>query len=421
MTDQYALGGPGPKAAVTRVIKGQLGHEQAVCVTVLGTDRCDVEHGAGWDIPDFGRLRDHGRQGHRPQTRHQLVLELEHHAFGKHGRARHHLQLVGAQALRVQWTAAAMQRVHVKRRLVQPIDHTRMLGLHAQLPAARQVVLRRHFLPCADQSFGGLAPVQADRTFGRHQAASLAAQLEQQLARHAVQFDLPLKPIRAETAGRRTGFHQVKNVTVQRAAAGPDWVMRRGLVADFLGFSPFAIALLRGPLDAQVEQGLVPQIGHRQQVDKLVLCGPRQTVSRGAVGVFQPGQPFTGLVFGMAQGPLFLHLAATRQHLRRRPVAAPFVEQSQTLHGRQNTQGRAVFAIAPDRAGAAAAPLAQVAARAHAQLGIHGVGTDLAALHLALQTPTFAVGRELRRNHFVLQVERGATRPRALVKVKGQL
>ena len=197
--------------------------------------------------------------------------------------------------------------------------------------------------------------------------------------------------------------------------------MRRGLVVDFLGFAPLAIALLRGPLDAQVKQGLVPQIGHRQQVDKLVLCRPGQAVSGRAVGIFQPGQPFTGLVFGMAQGPLFFHLAAARLHLGRRPVAATFVEQSQTLHGRQNTQGRAVFAIAPDRAGAAAAPLAQVAARAHAQLGIHGVGTDLAALHLALQAPAFAVGRELRRNHFVLQVQRGATRPRALVKVKGQL
>ena len=55
MTDQDALGGPGPKAAMTGVIKGQLSHEKAMCATVLGMDRCDVQHGAGWDIPDFGR------------------------------------------------------------------------------------------------------------------------------------------------------------------------------------------------------------------------------------------------------------------------------------------------------------------------------------------------------------------------------
>ena len=199
-----------------------------------------------------------------------------------------------------------------------------------------------------------------------------------------MQFDLGLKPVRAETAGGRTSLQQVKNIAVQRTAGLPDRIVPRGFTAQLFGFAPLAIALLRCPFHGQVEHRFVRGLDHGQAVHKLVLGAAGQGVSAWAVRVFQPVQPVADLVFGVAQGPLFFHLGAALQHLDRWTIGSPFVEESQALHRSQDAQSRTVLAITPHRAGAATAPLTQVATRTHPQLGIDCVGVWIVALNLTL-------------------------------------
>ena len=388
------------------VIKGQLGHEQAKQLAVVQGNGRDVQLGHGGHPPNFGHLLNHRRQRHRAQTLQQLVLKFERHAFGHHGRIGQDLQSTGAQALRVQWAASALHGVHEQRGLVQPIQQARALGLHAQLPAIERVVLPFDLTPRTHQGFGLVLPLQSQAIAG-HQSAGLAAQLQQQVARHAVQFDFTLESVRAEAAGRRTGFHQVKNIAIQSVAGLPDRVVRRGFAAEFFGFAPVAVALLRRPLDGQVEHRFVARLGHRQGVHKLVQGGTGHGKGHRAIGVFQTRQPVAHLVLGVAQGTLFFHLRAARQHLRRRAIRPPLIEQCQALHRCQDAQSRAMLAVTPHRASATTAPLAQVAAGTHPQLGTDRIGPDIVALHLTLQSPAIAIGCQLRRQHLVLQIQGG--------------
>ena len=223
-----------------------------------------------------------------------------------------------------------------------------------------------------------------------------------------MQLDLALKAVRAETAGGRTSLQQVKDVAVQRAAGLPYRVVRRGFAAELFGFAPLAAALLRCPFHGQMEHGFVSGLDNGQAVHKLIVGAAGQAEGGWAVRVFQTVQPVADLVFGVAQGPLFFHLGAALQHLGRRPLGAPFFLQGQALHRSQNAQSRTMFAVPPHRAGAATAPLAQVATRTDPKFGIDRIGLRIVALDLALQAPAVAIGRQLGGQDLVLQIQGGA-------------